>query len=145
MPTTMHKPRDADVFPGADRLSVPVRNAMTPGVVTIAADAALSHVHRAMVAHQVHAVLVSSRVDGTPIGWVTARGVLGWLDRDDSLASASDAISEPVVTIDASLTAREALALLLERGVSHLLVTRGDAMIAEGVLTELDLVALLRR
>ena len=125
-----------------DYLETPVRDIMTPGVVSIPEDASLRHVYRAMTAHSVRAVLVVGRTEGRPIGWVTARGLLGWIGKDESLASALDAVTERASFIDPSATAREAIVALLQAGVSHVLVRRSDDSMPEGVLSDLDLVAL---
>jgi CBS domain-containing protein len=65
-----------------DYLETPVRDFMTPGVLVIAEDATLRQVYRALVAHSIHAVLVVGRNEGRPLGWVTARGLLGWIGQD---------------------------------------------------------------
>jgi len=115
---------------------------MTPGVVSIPEDASLLHVYRAMTAHSVRAVLVVGRTEGRPLGWVTARGLLAWVGKDESLASARDAITERATFIDPNANAREAIVALLQAGVSHVLVRRSDDAMPEGVLSDLDLVAL---
>ena len=125
-----------------DHMETPVRTLMTPGVVTIAEDAALRHVHRAMISHSTHAVLVVARTEGRPLGWVTAKGLLTWVGRDQSVATARDAIIEQPVTIDPSATAADALTALSQPGVSHLLVCRPSDATPEGVISALDLVAL---
>src|SRR6266540_4101487 len=71
-----------------------IRDVMTPGVVSIVENASLQQVYRAMIAHRVHAILVVGRTQGRPIGWVTARGLLAWIGRDDSLSCARDAVTE---------------------------------------------------
>ncbi len=125
-----------------DYLETPARHIMTPGVVTIPEDASLRHVYRAMTAHGVRAILVVGRSEGVALGWVTARGLLGWVGRDESLASARDAITERPTWVDPSATAREAFTALSQAGVSHLLVRKSDDSTPEGVISELDLVAL---
>jgi CBS domain-containing protein len=115
---------------------------MTPGVLTIAEDASLVHVYRAMVAHSVHAVLVVGRAEGRPLGWVTARGLLSWVGQDQALASAREAITERAVTIEPNAAARDALSALSQAGTSHLLVCKAEDVMPEGVVSELDLVAL---
>ena len=145
MPTTLtaaHHRNAPSPAGSADHLETPVRNLMTPGVLTIAEDASLIHVYRAMVVHSVHAVLVVGRTKGKPVGWVTARGLLAWVGRDESLASASDAITERPFKINPSASAREALTALSQPGTSHLLVCRSEDASPEGVVSELDLVAL---
>ena len=145
MPTSVTAAHRRNVpSPGAsgDHLDTAVREFMTPAVLTIAEDASLRHVYRAMVAHSVHAVLVVGRSEGRPLGWVTARGLLGWVGRDQSVASAREAITERATSIEPSASAREALSALSQAGTSHLLVCRHSTAIPEGVVSELDLIAL---
>lgn len=145
MPTTTTSKRLREgMFPFApgDHLETPVHQLMTPGVVSVPEDTSLRQVYRAMTAHSVRAVLVVGRTEGKPLGWVTARGLLGWIDKDDALASARDAITERATFIDPGATARDAVVALLQAGVSHVLVRRADDSMPEGVLSDLDLVAL---
>ena len=140
--TTHRSHMDTSPLTSGDYMETPVRHIMTPGVVTIPEDASLIHVYRAMTAHSVRAVLVVGRTEGRPLGWVTARGLLAWVGTDESLRSARDAITERPHWVDPSATAREALVALSQSGVSHLLVRKSDDDMPEGVLSELDLVAL---
>jgi CBS domain-containing protein len=144
MPTSVTAARRNAPSPAAsgDHLDTPVREFMTPGVLTIAEDASLRQAYRAMVAHSVHAVLVVGRMEGRPLGWVTARGLLGWVGRDPTIASAREAITERAATVDPSATAREALNALCQAGTSHLIVCRDSKAMPEGVVSELDLIAL---
>jgi CBS domain-containing protein len=122
-----------------------VRELMTPGVVTIVEDATLGQVYRALRAHRVHALLVVGRQGGRPLGWVTARGLLAWLDRDETVACARDAVTEPAASIEPSASVREALVELLQPGATHLLVQRSPDVMPEGVIADIDLVAGARR
>lgn len=123
-------------------LDLPVRRFMSPGVISIAEDSSLSQVYRVMSTHGIHAVLVNGHATGRPIGWVTARGLLAWITEDATLAYARDAITEPATTIEPGATAREALTVLSQSGVTHLVVTHRPDWPPEGVVTELDLVRL---
>jgi CBS domain-containing protein len=125
-------------------LSGEVREVMTPGVVTILEDASVKQVRRAMNAHGVHAILVLGRDQGRPLGWVTTRGLLSWVDRDESLAHARDAITEPPTTIEPSASVHEAIRAILQPGVTHLLVQHHPDRLPEGVIGEGDLLALGR-
>jgi CBS domain-containing protein len=124
---------------GGDHLDTPVRSLMTPGVVTLVEDASVRHAFAALTAHRVHAVLVVGRQRGMPLGWVTAHGLLPYLEADDDLLSVRDAITEEPRTIEPSASAREALVALAEPGTSHLLVTPRNSLVPEGVLSDLDL------
>jgi len=87
-------------------------------------------------------VLVVGRTEGRALGWVTSRGLLAWVGRDQGLASAREAITERPITIEPGATARDALTALSQVGTSHLLVARRSDVIPEGVVSELDIVAL---
>jgi CBS domain-containing protein len=128
----------------AERLNTIVRDVMRPGVITIGEGAELMHAKRAMARHRVHAVLVVGADYGRPLGWVTDRGLLRWLERDLSSIAARHAITEPPVYIDADATAREALEQLASSTTTHLLV--GEAgRTPQGVIAPLDLVELVTR
>jgi CBS domain-containing protein len=129
---------------GGDHLETAVRDVMTPGVVTIAEDASLVQVLRAVRAHDVHAVLVVGNRHAKPIGWITTDGLLGWVGRDQSLACARDAISEEVTRIDPLASARDALDALAGPGTTHLLVCRHPDGAAEGVVSAVNLITLER-
>jgi CBS domain-containing protein len=126
----------------ADSLDTPVREFMTPGVVSIVDDASISQVFRAMRRHNLHALLVVGGKHGWPLGWVTADGLLAWIGNDSRLAHAQDAITERAETIEAGASAREALQLLSQPDTTHLLVVRGRDSVPEGVLSAVDLIAL---
>ena len=69
---------------GDELLDREVCDFMTPGCVSISEDASVAEAAKALAVHRVHAVLVVGAANGTPLGWVTARGLLGWLGRDRS-------------------------------------------------------------
>jgi CBS domain-containing protein len=121
-------------------LQTPVRAFMRPGVVSVAEDASLFQVQRAMVAHGVHAVLITAA--GGPVGWVTASGLLPWLTKEPSLYPAGSAVSEKIASIPPGASARDALRALSEAGVGHLLVSPRTATSPQGVVSEIDLVRL---
>jgi CBS domain-containing protein len=144
MPPTLtaSTPARHDHLTPAHRLDTEVRDAMTPGVITISEEASLHQVYRALVAHRVHSVLVVGHTTGRPLGWVTARGLLSWTTRDTSLAHARDAITHQPATIQPSATVREALTALSQPGISQLLVAQRPDIAPEGVLSDLDVVAI---
>ena len=117
---------------------------MTPGVISIVETAPMTRVFDAFAAHRVHALAVSGAQTGRPIGWITARGLLAWIGSTRS-AAARDAVTERAVAVRPTATGAEALKALLKEGVSHLLVQQMPSGGPEGVLSERDLVAALRR
>lgn len=118
-----------------------VRDLMTPGVVSIVESAALPRVFQAFAAHRVHSVLVVGANTGTPLGWVTARGLLAWIDRDASLHRACDAVTERASGIRPGATGKQALTRLQRDQVGRLLVENRPGVAPEGVISDLDLVA----
>jgi CBS domain-containing protein len=123
---------------GGDHLDTPVREVMSPGVLSVVEDASLRQVLRALSRHRIHAVLICGRQGGLPLGWLTSRGLLAWIDRDHSLAVARDAITEPAVTIEPGACVRDAVALLAREQVGRLLVSHSPDAMPEGILSELD-------
>ena len=121
-------------------LQTPVRAFMRPGVVSVAEDASLHQVQRAMVAHGVHAVLITA--PGGPLGWVTASGLMPWLEKEPALFPAGSAVSEKVVCIPPGASARDAVRMLADPAVGHLLVSPLAASSPQGVVSEIDLVRL---
>ena len=126
--------------PDTTWLRTPVRAFMRPGVITVAEDASLLQVQRAMTAHGVHAVLITAA--GGPLGWVTAGGLLPWLAKEPALYPARTAITEQAAYIPPGASAREALQALSDSAVSHLVVSPRDVASPQGVVSEIDLVRL---
>jgi CBS domain-containing protein len=124
---------------GEEVLEREVSDFMTPGCLTVSDDATVEQAAAALAAHRVHAILVVGATKGTPLGWVTARGLLGWLGRDRSLASAREAITERVTAIDPDETVRVAVYALSTAGTSRLLVRRHPHQLPLGVVTDFDL------
>jgi CBS domain-containing protein len=112
---------------------------MRPGVVALPEDASVLEARRAMQSHGVHAVLVVRRAHGRPLGLVTPRKLLDWLDRDEASGYAREAIGQAPVWVQPTATAREAAKLLLEPHITHVLVRRRDEEMPEGVVTARDL------
>ena len=116
-----------------------VAEVMTPGCVVISQAASVADAAKAMATHRVHAVLVVGSKNGTPLGWVTHRGLLGWIGRDRSLARATEAITEQVRAIPAHESLRTALYALSLSGTTRLLVRSRPNQMPEGVLSDFDL------
>ena len=127
------------------RLTTPVSEIMRPGVITIGEHASLLQAKRSMLRHGVHAVLVLGTESGLPLGWVSAGGLLAWLERDLTALPASRAITEPPHFIEPDATARAALEMLEKPGVTHLLVRPAEGGAPHGVIAPMDLVELVTR
>jgi CBS domain-containing protein len=116
-----------------------VRDFITPGCVTISEEASVAQAAEALAAHRIHAVLVVGAKNGTPLGWVTARGLLDWVGRDGSLTRARNVITEPVSAIHPTARLRAAHYALSLAGTTRRLVRSRPNVAAEGVLTDFDL------
>jgi CBS domain-containing protein len=92
-----------------------------------------------MAKHRIHAILVVGAKNGTPLGWITHRGLLAWIGRDRTLAHASEAITEQVTAIPAHESIRMALYALSGSGTTRLLVRSRPNALPEGVLSDFDL------
>ena len=141
---TAERPAIAEAL-GDELLNREVGDFMTPGCVTVSEEATVAQAAQALTAHRVHGVLVLGAANGTPLGWVTARGLLDWLDRDRSLASARNAITEQATAIDPCARLRDALYVLSRAGTTHLLVRRKPHLLPVGVITDFDLAVAARR
>jgi len=119
-------------------LTPAVETAMTRQVVTVAERATLHQVRRALTAHGVDALLVVGRINGRPLGWITATGLLAHLDADPFTTRAVDLVTEQPNLIHPGEPLRNAAALLAAPGVTHLLVTSGGRRFT-GVVTARDL------
>jgi CBS domain-containing protein len=115
-----------------------VAELMTPGCVVISENATVADAAKAMSSHRVHALVVGAR-NGTPLGWVTHRGLLGSLGRDRSVARVTEAITEQVRAIPAHESVRTALYALSLSGTTRLLVRSRPNQAPEGVLSDFDL------
>ncbi|HEU0023499.1 MAG TPA: CBS domain-containing protein [Thermoleophilaceae bacterium] len=124
---------------GDEILEREVAEFMTPGCLTISDDASVAQAAESMARHRVHAILVVGASKGTPLGWVTSRGLLGWLGRDRSLPSAREAITEQVSAIHPHERVRTALYALAMPGTTRLLVRQQPHQLPEGVITDFDL------
>ena len=112
---------------------------MTHGCLVISESASVADAAAAMAAHRVHAVLVVGAKNGTPLGWVTHRGLLGWVGRDRTMSRATEAISEQVRAVPPHARIRTALNALSQGGCTRLLVRSKPKQAPEGVLTDFDL------
>jgi CBS domain-containing protein len=118
-------------------LALEARDVMTPEVFSVTDEATLGDAIDAMADHRVHAILVVGARTGTPLGWVTTRGLLGLVDEDPDTPVA-DAITEEARSIEPHATLRAAIYALALPGVGRLLVRGRAGREPEGVLTEYD-------
>jgi CBS domain-containing protein len=126
-------------------LEHPVRGFMTRGCVVISEAASVGDAAETMAAQKVHAVLVVGARNGTPLGWVTHRGLLSWVGRDAAGVPVADAITEQVRAIRPDEPIRTALYALSLSGTTRLLVRTKPDEAPEGVLSDFDLAVVAGR
>lgn len=126
-----------------------VADAMHPGVFTCSLATPLRSVARMMATHRIHCVVVYEHDAGlsgesTPWGIVSdvdLVSVAATEDVDDRTAGGT-AVS-PVVMIPPDETLERAAQLIREHGMAHLVVVDPASMEPMGVLSTLDIAALL--
>ena len=122
-----------DAWPLSGRL---VADVMSPGCVSVPANATVSVATAALESHDVHAVLVVDSGTCVPLGWITARGQVGGARRH---GLAGSAIDEEITEIDRDRSVKAARYALSLTGVSRLLVRSAGSVAPEGVVTERDI------
>jgi len=128
-----------------DRL---VKDLMHPGVLTCKPDATLGQVATLLDQHQVHALFVTDR-DGRIMGVISDFDLMAgeWLSSDsESLdamrkLTASDLMTKPVDSIDASTSLNAAAEQILQKQVARFLVMENGKPV--GVIAMADFVASL--
>jgi len=137
-PSTLTEPAAPDGVTD-DLLDRDVAEIMKPGCVVISDTATPTEAAKAIAAHHVEAVLVVDGGNGTPLGFVTAGGVLRRLGPEEAAVSARDAITEPPRVIAPDASARAALYALSLGDTTRLLVRGRSDALPVGVVTKLDL------
>ena len=121
-------------------LQTPVRAFMRPGVVTVAEDASLLQVQRAMVAHGVHAVLITAV--GGPVGWVTAARAAAVARRRSPRCTPRGRRSPRRSRTSRRAPPPPTRCACSRPDVGHLVVSPRTAASPQGVVSEIDLVRL---
>jgi CBS domain-containing protein len=119
-----------------------VRDAMHRGVITTAPDTRLTTVAATMAAYAVHAVvLLGPRRDGGLV--ISDLDVVSAALDGRFESPAVDVAREPLLTVTASDPLEHAIALMATRDESHLLVCDPQEEWPSGVLSSLDVMAML--
>jgi CBS domain-containing protein len=124
-----------------DPAATPVRHVMSSGVIALSSDTTIGACASAMHERHTHAVLIVDRTTRQPQGWVRHSDILEHIESDPLTTIAGQAISQDVSLIAPDATVREAADLMLEKGVSHLLVASSLESIPEGVISSWDIVS----
>lgn len=121
------------------RLSrIRVRDCMHHGMLSCRPDDSLRDVAAVMANHRVHAVLISERPGGRPLGVVNDLAVAAAVARGEDEATAGAAAGQEPITVSSDAPMQDAARLMNEHRVSHLLVVEGASGYPAGVLSTLD-------
>ncbi|MBV8713227.1 MAG: CBS domain-containing protein [Solirubrobacterales bacterium] len=115
-----------------------VRDCMHHGMLSCGPDDSLRDVAAVMANHRVHAVLISDRPGGRPLGVVNHLDVAAAVARGEAEATARSTSHREPVTVSSDAPLQEAARLMSEHRVSHLLVVEGASGYPAGVLSTLD-------
>lgn len=117
-----------------------VSDAMRPGVITCPPDASLRDLARTMATNHVHSVVVTAGGDA-PVGVVTERQLLEAAGTDPEDAAGGSLATNPD-TVFADVPLSRAAELMVERGITHVLVVDAGGR-PLGVLSALDIAGVL--
>lgn len=139
--TTLQPHHGSYLMPGFDHARV--SDVMHPGIISCEAGATLTEVARVMATRRVHCIAVMgvSRSGGEKLVWnvITDLDLLrAGLNRGSDPIAAHLATT-PIVTVTTLTPLREAAELMLQRGVSHVIVIDPTAERPTGVLSTLDI------
>lgn len=115
-----------------------VSSIMAKDIVTVAADAPLTHAVKTMVEKNIGSVLVTE--EGSMVGIVTERDILRKLVQESPYTTlkVGDVMSSPLVTIEGDAAIGEAADRMAERNIRRLLVTEKGEI--RGIITERDII-----
>ena len=125
-----------------------VADAMHRGVMACDPDASIVEVARMMATHHIHCIAViglSGESGGESLAW----GVISDADvvragvREGGGQTARALACHPVLGVEPSMALREAGELMLDRGVSHVVVISPETQHPIGVLSTLDIAGVM--
>ena len=137
-PRSPRPAQGSHVTPAFERATV--ADAMHVGIVTCPPDASLATVAQTMATHHVHcvAVLGVRAEDGEHLVWGTisdlALARAAWRGEEPDAATIA---ASPAVTVEATASLAEAVGLMFEHAVTHLVVADSNGR-PVGVLSTLD-------
>jgi CBS domain-containing protein len=124
----------------SSRLShVRVRDCMHHGVLSCGPDDPIRDVAAIMANHRVHAVLITDREGGRPLGVVSDLDLAAAAARGEDQATAQEAAGREPLTVSADAPVQHAARMMSEHRVSHLVVVEGASGYPVGVISTLDL------
>lgn len=113
--------------------------AMRPGVVWSPAGASVAQLASSMIQHGVHAVVVAASGGTAPLMASDLDIVRAALERAD--AHAGEIAREPAATLPTTAALEQAIRMMSERFIAHLLVTDPDSGAPAGIISSFDVAA----
>jgi CBS domain-containing protein len=124
-----------------------VGDAMHPGILSCEPDAPLTEVARMMATRHVHCVAVigvSHEDPECPVwGMISDIDLLRAAVEDEPGATARGLATEPVITVESMTPLRQAAAMMLRQGASHVVVIEPGSERPIGILSTLDVAGVL--
>jgi len=122
---------------------IPVREAMTNKVITIAPSESVSNVAKLMLKHTIGGIVVAEK--GNPIGIVTERDFIDLIADQSNLSklTVKDVMSSPLITIAPTASVVDAAKLMTKSRTRKLPVKSKDRLI--GIITAEDIVKIAPR
>ncbi len=120
-----------------------VRDVYHKGVILCKPDTPLQEVVRVMADTEIHAVMVTEREGGSPVGVVSHTDAIAHYGEDLTAIQARDVMTTNVISISEDATVGEAAKKLLESHIHRLLVV-GEEGKPLGILSTTDIIREMR-
>lgn len=127
---------------GSPLTDLAVSDAMCPGVITCLPDDGVATLAAIMVTHGIHAAVLSPLQPAAPLMVTDLELVRAALEQADD-PRAAEIAREPVASVPSDTTLQDAVAVMAERYVAHLLVSDPGSGAPVGVISSFDVVAVL--
>jgi len=117
-----------------------VEDIMTANVVTVGSEESAYMAAKLMAEKKVGSVIVVDD-EGKPVGIITEEDLIRRVlasRRDPETTRARDIMSHPLITVDSSMSLREAAELMARRGIGHLPVVKKGRLV--GIVAEFDII-----
>ena len=134
-----------DRIPPSPLRSTVAREAMSRGIITVAADASVREVAATMAVRRVHAVLVRDQHDDATAASTARRDLdvvrAALLGEPD--VPIADVPAERLPVVDPHARLQDVAAVMVHRDATHVLVAEGPSAVPAGMLSTFDLIAVL--
>ena len=113
--------------------------AMRPGVVWSPSSASVAQLASSMIQHGVHAVVVAASSGAAPLMASDLDLVRAAVERADTRAG--EIAREPAASVPTNASLEQAIRMMSERYIAHLLVTDADSGAPAGIISSFDVAA----